>query len=159
MKKLDLGQTITILANLGVIAGIIFLAIELQQNNQLLGAQARATRVAFRQADNSLVLENPELTTALVKIRSGEPLTAREDLLIEYYINFILVNFQTVYREMTQGSIELETIPLDAWRANFGDAGTEGGYVDMRAYWASYGAREFDPDFVQWMEENVVNAH
>ena len=31
MKKIDLGQTITILANIGVIAGIIFLAFELRQ--------------------------------------------------------------------------------------------------------------------------------
>jgi hypothetical protein len=41
MKKIDLGQTVQILANLGVIAGIVFLGIELQQNNALLGAQAR----------------------------------------------------------------------------------------------------------------------
>jgi len=32
LKKIDLGQTITILANVGVIAGIIFLGIEIQQN-------------------------------------------------------------------------------------------------------------------------------
>ena len=31
MTKIDLGQTITILANLGVIAGIVFLAVQLQQ--------------------------------------------------------------------------------------------------------------------------------
>jgi hypothetical protein len=32
MKKIDLGQAIGILANLGVIAGIVFLAYEMQQN-------------------------------------------------------------------------------------------------------------------------------
>ena len=32
-KKIDLGQIITICANIGVIAGIVFLGIELQQNN------------------------------------------------------------------------------------------------------------------------------
>ncbi len=36
MKKLDLGQTIGILANLGVIAGIVFLGYKLRQNNLLL---------------------------------------------------------------------------------------------------------------------------
>ena len=35
MKKLDLGQTITILANVGVIAGIVFLVFELQQSNRI----------------------------------------------------------------------------------------------------------------------------
>ena len=41
MKKIDLGQTITILANVGVIAGIVFLAFELRQNNTFLAEQAR----------------------------------------------------------------------------------------------------------------------
>ena len=41
-KKLDLGQTITILANLGVIAGIVLLAIEMRQNNELLAAQDKS---------------------------------------------------------------------------------------------------------------------
>jgi hypothetical protein len=58
MKRIDLGQAISVPANLGVIAGIVFLALELQQNNELLGAEARATRVGSRQADNSLVLEH-----------------------------------------------------------------------------------------------------
>ena len=41
MKKINLGQLIGILANLGVIAGIVFLAFELEQNNQLMEAEAR----------------------------------------------------------------------------------------------------------------------
>jgi hypothetical protein len=41
MKKIDLGQAITILANVGVIAGIAFLAAELRQNNQMMRAQTR----------------------------------------------------------------------------------------------------------------------
>ena len=44
MKKIDLGQTITILANIGVIAGIGFLALEVHQNNELMSAEARRSR-------------------------------------------------------------------------------------------------------------------
>ncbi len=32
MKKIDLGQTISILANFGVIAGIVFLGLEIRQS-------------------------------------------------------------------------------------------------------------------------------
>ena len=42
MKKIDLGQTVSIMANLGVIAGIVFLAIELRQNNVLMRSQTRS---------------------------------------------------------------------------------------------------------------------
>ena len=41
MKKIDLGQSMTILANLGVIAGIFFLAVEVQQNTGMMEAQTR----------------------------------------------------------------------------------------------------------------------
>ena len=41
MKKIDLGQTIGILANIGVVAGTVFLAVELRQNNELLNSQER----------------------------------------------------------------------------------------------------------------------
>lgn len=42
MAKIDLGQTIQVLANVGVIAGIIFLAVEIRQNNRLMMAQTRS---------------------------------------------------------------------------------------------------------------------
>lgn len=45
MKKFDLGQSLNTLANVGVIAGIIFLAYELNQNNEFLELEAKATRV------------------------------------------------------------------------------------------------------------------
>ncbi len=40
MKKIDLGQTITILAKLGVIGGIVFLAFEVRQNTAQMRAEA-----------------------------------------------------------------------------------------------------------------------
>lgn len=41
MKKIDFGQTISILANLGVIAGIVFLGLEIRQNSEALLAGSR----------------------------------------------------------------------------------------------------------------------
>jgi hypothetical protein len=35
MKKIDTGQAIAIVANLGVVAGLVFLAVELQQANRI----------------------------------------------------------------------------------------------------------------------------
>jgi len=50
MKRIDLGQTIQILANIGVIAGIVFLAIEVRQANNAVKSstlQAIAERTQF----------------------------------------------------------------------------------------------------------------
>lgn len=87
MKRLDLGQTITILANLGVIAGIVFLAIEVQQNTESLNesrnlAMAQAQQERASQLDESFrSLANSEfLPEIFVKYRTQgrDALTAEE---------------------------------------------------------------------------------
>ena len=70
MKKIDLGQTIGILANVGVIAGIVFLAVELRQNNELLATQITATQAAS--AVTVSALDQEFLLTI-----GGDPVTAK----------------------------------------------------------------------------------
>ena len=41
MKKINLDRTIQIIANVGVIAGIVFLGMEINQNNEAMAVQAR----------------------------------------------------------------------------------------------------------------------
>jgi hypothetical protein len=48
MKNIDLGQTIQTLANIGVIAGIVFLIFELRQNNAALESQSRMSHAEGR---------------------------------------------------------------------------------------------------------------
>ena len=43
MKKKDLGQRITVLANVGVLVGILLLVYELNQNRQMMQAQTRSS--------------------------------------------------------------------------------------------------------------------
>lgn len=58
--KIDVGQTITIIANVGVIAGIAFLAIEIQQNTRTLQFESYRALVGQIAAQNQLNIENPE---------------------------------------------------------------------------------------------------
>lgn len=85
MKKIDVGQTLAILANIGVIAGIFFLAIEIRQNQASLEEQNTLTRLSGRDTAfeyfshwRTLLLENPELFDVWYKGRDGEELTSRE---------------------------------------------------------------------------------
>ena len=158
MKKFDLGQLVTILANVGVIAGIVFLAIELRQNNELMVEEARANRVNLRQADTTLVLENPELGRALIKHRNDEELTDHESLLVTLYIDFVLVNFQNEYLDTVRGLSDEDDLPVETWRLNFGLDRVPEGFVHMRDYWErNKDLGGWDEQFVRWMEENVVN--
>jgi hypothetical protein len=71
MKKIDVGQFIAILANLGVLAGIAFLAVELRQSNELISAEARFNMLATRTEPYTLQITERDLPEILVKDRNG----------------------------------------------------------------------------------------
>jgi hypothetical protein len=79
MKKLDLGQTVSILGNLGVIAGIIFLGFELRQNRDLARAQmANALTLETQEIARSDI--NGPMADILVRNRNGDPLNEADQL-------------------------------------------------------------------------------
>ena len=78
MKKIDLGQTIGIVASIGVLVGILLLVYELNQNRQMMQAQTRnaiAQTLIDLQRDQA---NNSELAGIMVKVAAGEPLSPVE---------------------------------------------------------------------------------
>jgi len=67
MKKIDLGQSITILANLGVIAGIAFLAFEVRQNTAQMRAEAAASVHQDLQRLNEALYEDREFAEFILQ--------------------------------------------------------------------------------------------
>lgn len=61
MKKIDLAQTIAILANLGVIVGIIFLMVELRQNSEAAKLQAAQSYVNLSHQLDFRIVDDPSL--------------------------------------------------------------------------------------------------
>ena len=80
MKRLDLGQMIQILANFGVIVGIVFVGIELNQNNELLSAEARATELSQETVAWGFVAESEEFSELLAKDLNNAVLTQAEEI-------------------------------------------------------------------------------
>ena len=152
MKKLDLGQTITILANAGVIAGIIFLGVELQQNNELMRAEARDAQNVRLHEFVQQVYTVPELAEILFKVRKGEPLTEVEKIRLRGRQGRQLSGVAAQWREYREGAAESPDPSLV--RRYF----YEGGYYSppLHDAWEEV-KTSLSPDFVQWMEENVVN--
>lgn len=75
MKKIDIGQVIAILANLGVIAGIVFLAYQMRQSQSIALSEMAQTIVA-----NQIEIGNAIAANAKVWVRgnSGAQLDAAE---------------------------------------------------------------------------------
>ena len=61
MKKIDLGQSLAILANFCVVAGIVFLGLELQQTQRAIAAQAYQTRALQAEEQHKWIIDRPEL--------------------------------------------------------------------------------------------------
>ena len=151
MKKLDLTQTVGLLANLGVIAGIVFLAIQIRQNNSLLAAQASYAQFSVERERRARLLENRAgLMDIYIRASLGEELTRTEAGQLEAHWRDILDSWQWQFRERRAGRLQSDIIDFDSWRGLWDfDAGLQ------RVYWDTVNRR--DPDFVQFMEENVIN--
>lgn len=147
MKGFDLGQAIQVLANVGVIAGILFLAIEIRQNNELLATQARYERDDIARSGSVRFIENPELIRVTVKVQNGEPLTQEETFLLELSCSLTLQNYSYVYREYRNGLLDERFLPA---------GGSFRRCPDWEALWEQQ-KQVFDPEFIQWAEENIVN--
>ncbi|MCZ6497512.1 MAG: hypothetical protein O6765_02155 [Gammaproteobacteria bacterium] len=105
MKKLDLGQTLGILANVGVIAGIVFLGVELRQNNELLVAQASFARFSIERERRERVMESPEYADLVIKARSDAPLSESERLRMTVASSDILDSWIWQFRELQAGRL------------------------------------------------------
>jgi hypothetical protein len=112
LKKFDIFQTITILANIGVIAGIVFLAIEVRQNQASLDEANRINRAAslrtavehFNDFRMSLA-SNEELSGIWSKGKAGLELSAAETQRFESVCQTVLwtyVMMHEQYRSLEQ---------------------------------------------------------
>ena len=149
MKKLDVGQTVTILANVGVIAGIVFLAIELRQNNELLGVQIRSGILDRQTGAPDLILQTPELWPLLDKEEDSLAHPERQALLM--LGTRILHTYGAAFEEtvnMSRDEPALRQRLRAAWRDPWQ-------HRSVSIAWEGYKDRA-DPDFVAWMDQNIV---
>jgi len=67
MRKIDLAQFVTILANIGVLAGIVFLAFEIRQNTAQMRAEAAASVHQDLQRLNEALYQDREFAEFIVR--------------------------------------------------------------------------------------------
>ena len=152
MKKMDLGQTVSILANVGVIAGIVFLAVEIRQNQATLEEQNTLTRLTSRDSGyeyfsnfRKLLLENPELHEIWERGIAGEELSSFEKSRVQvlcqeqFWASFTLYNRNTALgmdqeRDLVvsflANQIEQSELVKDCWESQKNQF-TSRGYTDF----------------------------
>ena len=151
MKKIDSGQAIRILANVGVIAGIIFLAVEIQQNSESLAIQARLDREDIIREALVRRFQSPEMLSATVKSQRGDALSDEEALILDWENHSVFIDWMLIYMQVNDGMLDEEAIPIPLWRSAFHEI-----YPRMADSWSA-NKQMYRSEFVQWMEQNVVN--
>ena len=153
MKKIDLGQTITILANVGVVVGIAFLAFELRQNNVALSLQARLERENVVRKVIRNRLENPYAIRATAKAMSEQTLSLEEEILLNDLNRGALFDWWFAYRQVRDGVLDAEALPVSSWRRYFHEI-----YPRMHESWAEFQLSiPQEVEFIVGFEENVID--
>jgi len=141
-------QWLTLLANLGVIAGIIFLGLEIQQNTRTMQATAiqESTNVAREQI---MMFATDAETNRIAMMGRDSPasLTAEERQRYSWIIRSFWLGMQGLYRQW-----EMEILPDEEWSVwtiticqNKSGGGEESWQVNRQ---------NLIPAFVDWVEES-----
>ena len=152
-----LNQWLALIGNIGVIAGLVFLAIQIQQEADATKAQ---TRDSISNQTSSLLVaiaSNPELLTAWGKGMRGEfedlpELQSVSDEFLAYVMSMtaIMRTWENEWYQFQQGLFEEEEFEprKEIWRINWGSQ-------SFRAIWETRKSI-LSRDFVQAFEEAVA---
>ena len=151
MKKIKLGQAISIIANVGVIGGIVLLAYELHQNNELLESQANVVLLQNRIAVTELLVTDDGLAAAVAKDRNDEVLSQIDLIKFDNLHCGTFSKWEWEHRQYQAGLIASANLPVNDWRGLFES------YPSMGRLWSDEGFRmRFSPDFVEFVDKSVI---
>ena len=148
MKQFDLSQTVSILANIGVIAGMFFLVFEIRQNNENLEIQSRRTFNDRAVATAQFLIEHPDLLE--LSLRDEATFTPVESTQMALFRSSILLQWEEQFEDIRDGRLDGSGLVV-AWRAIFWGPANWG----LPAHWGEYKPRA-SAEFVQFIDENVV---
>ena len=131
-----------VFANVGVLLGIIFLAIELQQNNALMETRARAEFADRATSTMSLVAANPQLAEIIA--RPLAELSAGEQLQRRYFFLRFMKNIEFLFLE----SNDISELPIVGWSVTFQDS-------DNLQLW-EVDKQSFKQRFVEFVETELI---
>ena len=99
----NLNKWSTLITNIAVLAGIVFLGYELNQNNENLEAQSRYNYRDGRAEGNLENAHDPVFAGIMVKSMNGEELTQAEEFQFDAYVRYMFVSWEWGYGETLRG--------------------------------------------------------
>ena len=150
MKKLELGQTIAILANVGVIAGIVFLGYEMRQNTTAL--KSAAGQNINNQIAAIYELRMDPIYMALIRKGDERP-TELSPVERDQYLSYnfmILQAWQNIYFQVREGAYDAQL--AEGWWQSLRDAFERPGFQES---WD--GNINLSAEFRQFVKDEVMS--
>ncbi len=105
MKAEKLNTWLSFTAHVGVILGLIFLAVELNQNSGLMRIQISQSRADGAIAANEAFFNSDYLPQIIVKVSAGEELSAEEGLRFQHWFRASNRNQDNVIQQYHAGML------------------------------------------------------
>jgi len=150
MISSKINEWLTLIANVAVVGGILFLAIELRQNNELLRSESRQALVANDLTSLTANLENADVFAKLV---SEVELSSEEQLRVSFMYALDLRNREFEYFQYINGLLDEET-----WLAYRHVILINHSTVLGRKWWNEIGRGIVDPEFARLVDGLLVDA-
>jgi len=150
MNSSKVNEWLTLIANVAVVGGIIFLVIEIRQNNELLRSESRQALVTNDVASLAANFQNADVFAKLV---SESEMSAEDQLRLSFMFALDLRNREFEYFQYINGLLDEQTwlayrhVILINHSAGLG-----------RTWWDEIGRGIVDPDFAKLIDELLVNA-
>ena len=150
MKKPDFTQLANTLANIGVIAGILFLAYELRQNTHAI--RGTTVQAIADQSLNTVLagVENPELRESYLRVGQGlENMTLEDWNILVWYYSAIMRISENRFRQA-----EIGTVGVD-FMGQVGGTSIAYRHPFFGHFW-ELRRDEYPEDFALWVDENLI---
>ena len=133
-----------IIGTAAIVVSLIYVAVQIRQNNEHLAHEAQRARAHAVRENFGVFANNAKM---MVKEGAGEALSAVEALQMDMQWMRALFSYQTSFQQLPRNEIKGH---LNVFRGFLKTS------PSLRATWDQH-RESFQPDFVQYMDENVFN--
>ncbi len=160
MKKIDFGQTLQLLGNVGVVVGILLLVYELNQNRDLMEAQTRHEIAQSIVEQLGEIASNGDLADLTLRARCGRLESEVERERYFSHVNSRLRYWEDAHFQYRRGLYDEAEFSAsrEAWRAYIQPGATQEAWNRMKLSFSSEFVREIDALIANTNDQGFVLA-
>ena len=133
---------------LAIVASLVFLAIEINQNTNALYGQSRQSVLEAAQNELFILVEHPEISLSVVK---EGPLTPEENVRLDAYLAATLRAREYAFLQYQDGAIDKEQ-----WDAEISVTKSIMNAERVRKWWSIVGRNNSSPEFSEFVDSQVI---